>query len=65
MAGRHILKELRTKRLELIRQRHQALILQTREARIGEYEGEFGDTFDEFDEADRLELAQAANGSNM
>jgi hypothetical protein len=65
MAGRHMSKRLRKKRLELIRQRHQALILQPREALADEYDGEFEDPFDEFDDADRLELVEAAGSSDM
>ncbi len=53
----------RKNRLELIRQRHQALILKPREAIAEECEGEFDDPFDDFDEAEHLELVEAASGS--
>ena len=47
-------------RLDLIRKRHRALILETRAMIAAELDGEFDDPFEEMVEAEELHLVEAA-----
>jgi hypothetical protein len=49
-------QELLRSRLELIRQRHRALIVQTREMIAADFDHEFGDAFDETEDLDQVEM---------
>ena len=49
-------QELLRSRLELIRQRHRALIVQAREMIAADFDHEFGDAFDEMEDLDQVEM---------
>jgi hypothetical protein len=49
-------QELLQSRLELIRQRHRALIVQAREMIAADFDQEFGDSFDEMEDVEQVEM---------
>jgi hypothetical protein len=50
-------QEMLRARLELIRERHQALIVRTREMIAADFDHEFGNSFDEMEDVEQLEMA--------
>jgi hypothetical protein len=50
-------QELLQSRLELIRERHKALIVRTREMIAADFDHEFGNSFDEMEDVEQVEMA--------